>query len=196
MAIVTQDNVRWKQFNLLDGKTVKEIRKVGEKLKKSVDKVNQILQNAQSMANNVQALIQLLKKVEQIVEGDLYAFVDEILKQFEEIINNVKSTGVYALDLISYHVQDYPILSGLRSGILEGNEWYNAINSISQDNNGDKIYLKHLQKLSDLLGKLYSASDANWMEQCQNLKDEIDQYVAKTTVNPPTLKTLDGCSPN
>ena len=73
-------------------------------LRKPLKTVEKVLKTIQKVLNKAKAIIQILAIFESAFNNLLYSFINTILDKFQGILNDAKSTGVYMLDLVSYHI--------------------------------------------------------------------------------------------
>ena len=78
------------------------------KTKSGLKGAEKILQTAESTLSSIQQLIKLLKLFELSFQNLLFGFITAILDQFQLILNDFKYSGVYLLDLVSYHFINEP----------------------------------------------------------------------------------------
>ena len=95
--------LRWKRFSIMSNpalkKTANEMRKARPYLKKTADALNDV----KTVLKGIQSVVQLLKQFEQIVKMGVYAFLNSLVALLQRYINDYKSTGLYFLDLTTYH---------------------------------------------------------------------------------------------
>lgn len=112
----------WKIFNPL-GNAIQEVQQVTSTIQVGMDYVNQSLEVVDSILQGVQQFISLLKIMENVVDRGIFSFLDAFINSAESLMDSIKSTGIYGLDLFSYHFKDYPKCS-VDDGFLAGAEWW------------------------------------------------------------------------
>lgn len=114
---------QWKTFNLLDSASLRQVRQVTSSVQSGLDSVKEIMDTVDDILNTVQSFMQILKLIESIADRGVMAFLDAFINTVESLMDSIRSTGVYGLDLFSYHFQDFPIQYADDS-FLNGNEWW------------------------------------------------------------------------
>lgn len=114
---------QWKTFNLLDSASLRQVRQVTSSVQSGLDSVKEIMDTVDDILNTVQSFMQILKLIESIADRGIMAFLDSFINTVESLMDSIRSTGVYGLDLFSYHFQDFPIQYADDS-FLNGNEWW------------------------------------------------------------------------
>lgn len=114
---------QWKTFNLLDSASLRQVRQVTSSVQSGLDSVKEIMDTVDDILNSVQSFMQILKLIESIADRGIMAFLDSFINTVESLMDSIRSTGVYGLDLFSYHFQDFPIQYADDS-FLNGNEWW------------------------------------------------------------------------
>ncbi len=115
---------RWKVFNLLDNKSLRQIRQQTQKLQGTLKQAESLLKQADSLLDTVQSITSILRRIEQTVKGNFWSLLKDVIGTFRDLLDSIRSQGVYALDLVSYHFQDkYPDFYEDGSELL-GEEWW------------------------------------------------------------------------
>lgn len=194
----------WKTLNILDGNSLKEIRSISKEIRVVLQDVQRILGVGEQIIDTVEQYVELLKLMESISNNQLYAFLNVFIDQLQNMVNNVKSTGVYCLDLFTYHLQDDPSLQEIQSDKLNGNAWYAIDSTTSVPITDETVILKSLQndpyaivlkQLHGYLGELLvnipniEEKDKSYRSQITYYINAIKQYLA-TGQNPPDIKEL------
>ncbi len=115
---------QWKIFNLLSTSNIRQIQQQTKQVQSTIQRANSILKQADSLLDTVQSFVSILKRIESTVQQSFYAILDVVVSMVEDMLNSVRSTGFYALDLTSYHLQsEYPSFYDDGSE-LGGAEWW------------------------------------------------------------------------
>jgi len=137
-AEMKSNNPEWKHLTLMNIPGANVIKSSIKSAHKSIEKIQLILDKISQALTTVQDIVKLIQKFETILNKGLYLFLDLILDKFEELYNDIKSTGIYALDLTSYHFINYQEVDGnddYYKAVLKGDAWYHIPNKAEYDNN-------------------------------------------------------------
>jgi len=137
-AEMKSNNPEWKHLTLMNIPGANVIKSSIKSAHKSIEKIQLILDKISQALTAVQDIVKLIQKFETILNKGLYLFLDLILDKFEELYNDIKSTGIYALDLTSYHFINYQEVDGnddYYKAVLKGGAWYHIPNKAEYDNN-------------------------------------------------------------
>jgi hypothetical protein len=80
-----------------------EVTKALKATKKTLKTTERMLIRLQTLIQSAKAVLNIISIFEKTVKNIIYTFLSQIINQLQTILNDVKSTGVYGLDLISYH---------------------------------------------------------------------------------------------
>lgn len=94
------EKVPWEGFS---NKVIKEIEGLREKL----IPIRKALQKGIELLNAIQSVVNLFKMLEMFYQSLLFAFLELVLTQLQTFIEDLRSTGIYVLDLTSYHFSDF-----------------------------------------------------------------------------------------
>ena len=94
---------RWMVFRPLSGWT--GLNNALKKAHKGLKKVASVLDTAKSAVQAAKAIVSLIAAFESMLKNVLFSFIDLILDQAQKALDDAKSTGVYMLDMTSYHWQ-------------------------------------------------------------------------------------------
>jgi len=72
-----------------------------------LDSVRSILETGQSVIESIRPIVEFLKMFESLFTSALYTFLNTVIQEVRQLLNDVESTGVYFLDLTSYHWDEY-----------------------------------------------------------------------------------------
>ena len=119
----------WKAFTPFASNTItKEL----ESVKPSLNKVVKVLKATSKVIQSMKHVISLLQIFENLFKNLLFTFINAIADYFQQIIDNMKSTGVYILDLTTYHWTDASINSDIDDidylNIIKKGEWWTNTN--------------------------------------------------------------------
>lgn len=94
----------WEVFrpmgSLVDNPTFLDTMKTTRKTLKTVSKT---LQDVLALIESARAVLKLVAIFESVFKNLLYTFLNTLLDQLQRMLNDAKSTGVYVIDLVSYH---------------------------------------------------------------------------------------------
>ena len=123
--------VNWKVWRPFSG--FNELNKLLVDGHKELKQISDTLQGVIHYIDAVKDLVKIIATFEDALESILYAFVQAILDQLQTMLNDVESTGIYALDLTSYHwiKKDADSLTGSLRGA-----WYDTVVENAVGNNG------------------------------------------------------------
>lgn len=150
---MNESNPRWKKLTLMNIPGANVIKSQIKNAHKTLEKTQIVLDRVSQALSTIQSIITLLQKFETILNTGFYTFIDLILDKFEELLHDVRSTGIYFLDLFSYHLQEEQQLiindqdDDAYKSALGGDAWFNsfaasAATKIKETNSKDIYYLK------------------------------------------------------
>ena len=107
---------QWKTAGFADALGTKGLEKFKESVETSKAAINQI----KSLLDSVQSLVELLGEFESVITDPLQGIANQVIKYIRGILDNLKSTGAYFLDLTEpYYVGNDRIVVDLRNVFVE-----------------------------------------------------------------------------
>jgi hypothetical protein len=94
---------RWKNWRLPIGNSTTQAVTA---MSKSLDAIRQVLNKGVALLNAVQQIINLLKMFEKVFKASIFSFLDIVIQKIETMLKEIRSTGIYFLDLTTYHWQE------------------------------------------------------------------------------------------
>ena len=99
-----EDAPQWKAFTpFANMGPVNDLLKA---TRKPLSKAQQILASVQSALDKAKSIISILAVFESVINNLIYAFINAIADKLQIILDDAKSTGIYMLDLVSYHFEN------------------------------------------------------------------------------------------
>jgi len=148
---------KWKNYRLESFET---IEKFTENASDQLNKVRDVLYSGIDILDSIQTFINILRTFELLFKNSLYYFINQILDQLQQAINDLRSSGVYVLDLISYHLVPHKLRKEIdwddpeAIATLAGNAWY-----------GEKKTDKELEKIKREVTKDRKAKEPNLVDK-------------------------------
>ena len=152
---------------------------------KGLNKINIMLQNGDAALQKIKTYIQLLQTLEQSLNRGIYLFLNIIINYIQGIVDSIKSTGVYALDLTTYHIQPN-IIAPIDNieGLLDNDAWWLESDEKKIQLHDDlKKILQQIQNLLISLKNKYTSKNnsENQSEDQKHIIAQIDVYVSIIT---------------
>lgn len=120
---VTGEVVKWQSFNLAKFPVVQKTANYLESANDNLEKVQIFLKNAETLTK---ALLAIIETIEWFLNsiGSFWALFDLLIDMLRELIHSYRSTGIYGLDLVSYHINKYEPINNLIISTSNG-AWFN-----------------------------------------------------------------------
>ena len=74
-----------------------------DRIRGPLSKIEKVLRASSKLLDKARSIVQLFSIFESVFNNLLYSFLNSILDQLQRMLDDAKSTGVYMLDLVSYH---------------------------------------------------------------------------------------------
>ena len=171
---------RWKTFQLLNGAALKQVQQVTATVQTSLDVVKESINVVDQVLSAVQQMVAILKVIEQVVDQDIFSFLNMFINTIDSLLDSIRSTGIYGLDLFSYHFQDLPAQYNDANYLL-GNEWWkealivSAAHDVTDSSQkaSNEAYASQLTQLNALLNGMTGLTGTP-KAQVDALKNKID----------------------
>jgi hypothetical protein len=170
----------WKQLNLLSNGTMRSIRSTLVSTRTTLQTVREILNAIQNGVNSISGILSLVRNLETALHRSIYAFLDSIIKDTREFLENLKSTGVYFLDLTSYHLQ--PPRLPLASRRMP-RQWWDTTQASTIDASKNP-HFGALQKILNAIGN--NSSDQILVD----IKQKIESYMYGRSISLNVIELI------
>lgn len=96
-------------------------------------KVEKMLEGAKGVINKTRSILTIIKQFLSFFEDTLKKFLQTLVKMIERFLNDVKSTGIYFLDMTTYHFFSHTD-DEMKSNPYIGPWWFPGFNDSSNEN--------------------------------------------------------------